>query len=155
MLQFGSILHDVGKIGLEHTDTVTNDHSDESVQVFYRMHPLIGQSILQPVTFLRPVLSVITHHHERWDGSGFPEGLEGDNIPYEARIVAIADAYDRLIHPHDPTVNHSLSPRAALQKIVAIAGTKFDPKLVAAFRRVTGQSHSEDQGSTQEQTQAP
>ena len=149
LLQFGSILHDVGKIGLEDTDTATDSKPDQSAQVFYRMHPLIGQSILQPVTFLAPILSVITHHHERWDGSGFPEGLEGDDIPYEARIVAIADAYDRLIHPHDPVVNHSLSPREALQEIVAGAGTKFDPKLVAAFRRVTGQRQSEDQDSSQ------
>jgi len=149
LLQFGSILHDVGKIGLEDTDTATDSQPDQSAQVFYRMHPLIGQSILQPVTFLAPVLSVITHHHERWDGSGFPEGLQGDDIPYEARIVAIADAYDRLINPHDPVVNHSLSPHAALQEIVAGAGTKFDPKLVAAFRRVTGQRQSEDRDSSQ------
>ncbi len=155
LLQFGSILHDIGKIGLADTDTTTSDGSDQAAQVFYRMHPLIGQSILQPVTFLAPILSVITHHHERWDGSGFPEGLAGDDIPYEARIVAIADAYDRLIHPHDPVVNHGISPREALQEIVAGAGTKFDPKLVAAFRRVIGQSQSEDQGSSQEQPQAP
>jgi len=152
LLQFGSILHDVGKIGLENTDTASSNESDE---VFYHMHPLIGQSILQPVTFLAPVLSVITHHHERWDGSGFPEGLQGDDIPYEARIVAIADAYDRLIHPRDPAVNHSLSPHEALREIVAGAGTKFDPKLVDAFRRVTGQSWSEDQDSSQYQAQVP
>jgi len=149
LLRFGSILHDVGKIGLEDTDTAANSEPDQATQVFYRMHPLIGQSILQPVTFLTSVLAVITHHHERWDGSGFPEALEGDNIPYEARIVAIADAYDRLIHPRDQAVNHSLSPREALQEIAAGAGTKFDPKLVAAFRRATGQSPSEDQSSSQ------
>ncbi len=149
LLQFGSILHDVGKIGLEHTDTATSNGPDQAAEVFYRMHPLIGQSILQPVTFLAPILSVVTHHHECWDGSGFPEGLEGDDIPYEARIVAIADAYDRLIHPHDPAVNHSLSPREALQEIDADAGTKFDPNLVAAFRRVTGQRQSKDQDSSQ------
>jgi len=149
LLRFGSILHDVGKIGLERTDIATDSASDQSAQIFYRMHPLIGQSILQPVTFLTSVLAVITHHHEHWDGSGFPEGLEGDDIPYEARIVAIADAYDRLIHPRDPAVNHSLSPREAFQEIVAGAGTKFDPKLVAAFRRVTGPSPSEDQSSSQ------
>jgi len=149
LLQFGSILHDIGKIGLADTDTATSNELDQAGEVFYRMHPLIGQSILQPVTFLAPVLSVITHHHECWDGSGFPEALQGDDIPYEARIVAIADAYDRLINPHDPVVNHGLSPREALQEIVAGAGTRFDPKLVAAFRRATGQSQSEDQDSSQ------
>ena len=149
LLRFGSILHDVGKIGLEGTDTATSNELDQAADVFYHMHPLIGQSILQPVTFLAPVSSVITHHHERWDGSGFPEGLEGDDIPYEARIVAIADAYDRFIHPHDPVVSHSLSPSEALQEIVAGAGTKFDPKLVAAFRRAISTSQSDDQDSSQ------
>jgi len=149
LLRFGSILHDVGKIGLEDTHTAPSNGSDQAAEVFYRMHPLIGQSILQPVTFLAPVLSVITHHHERWDGSGFPEGLQGDDIPYEARIVAIADAYDRLIHPHDPAANHSLSPHTALQKIVADAGTKFDPNLVTAFCRAMGQSQSKDRDSSQ------
>jgi len=149
LLRFGSILHDVGKIGLENTKMATGNEPDQAAEVFYRMHPLIGQSILQPVTFLAPVLSVITHHHERWDGSGFPEGLQGDDIPYEARIVAIADAYDRLIYPLDPAVNHSLSPREALQEIVAGAGTKFDPKLVTAFCRAISQSPPEDQSSSQ------
>ncbi len=149
LLQFGSILHDVGKIGLENTDTATSNGSDQAAEVFYRMHPLIGQSILQPVTFLAPVLSVITHHHECWDGTGFPEGLAGDDIPYEARIVAIADAYDRLIHPRDPLSNQSISPREALEEILASAGTRFDPKLVAAFNRAIGQSQSGDKGSFQ------
>ncbi len=149
LLRFGSILHDVGKIGLADTDTAANSEPDQAAEVFYRMHPLIGQSILQPVTFLTSVLSVITHHHERWDGSGFPEGLKEDDIPYEARIVAIADAYDRLIHPRDSATEPGLSPREALQEIAAGAGTKFDPKLVAAFHRVTGQSPSEDQSSSQ------
>ena len=76
-------------------------------------------------------------NNNRWDGSGFPEGLEGDAIPYEARIVAIADAYDRLIHPHNSATEPGLSPRQALEKIVAGASSKFDPQLVAAFRRIT------------------
>ena len=155
LLQFGSILHDVGKIGLEATDAAANEQPGESAQVFYRMHPLIGQSILAPVTFLQSVLSVVTHHHERWDGSGFPEGLEGDAIPYEARIVSIADAYDRLIHPLDPAAESGVSPREALHEIVAGAGTKFDPELVAAFRRVMMHHWQEDDSSTQPTAEVP
>ncbi len=155
LLRFGSILHDVGKIGLEKADAKTRNGTNQAGEVFYRMHPLIGQSILQPVTFLAPILSVITYHHERWDGTGFPEGLQGDDIPYEARIVAIADAYDRLIHPLDPLSTQSLSPREALEEILAGAGTQFDPKLVAVFHRAIGQSQSEDQDSSQSQAQTP
>jgi len=155
LLQFGSILHDVGKIGLEATDAAANEQPGESAQVFYRMHPLIGQSILAPVTCLQSVLSVVTHHHERWDGSGFPEGLEGDAIPYEARIVAIADAYDRLIHPLDPIAEPGVSAQEALRETIAGAGTKFDPELVTAFRRVMTHQWPEDDSSAQPTAETP
>ncbi len=139
LLRFGSILHDVGKIGLDRDDLPANGEPGEPEQAFYRMHPLIGQSILAPVTFLQPVLSVVTHHHERWDGTGFPESLKGDAIPYDARIIAIADAYDRLINPHNPARQASLSPQEALHDILARAGSGFDPELVMAFRRIVMQ----------------
>ena len=155
LLQFGSILHDVGKIGLEATDIASDDQPDEDTKVFYRMHPLIGQSILAPVTFLQSVLPAITHHHERWDGSGFPEQLKGDAIPYVARIVAIADAYDRFIHPHNSAAESGLAPRNALQEIIAGAGTKFDPELVTAFRRIMMQDWQEEKSPTQPTAEAP
>ncbi len=155
LLRFGSILHDVGKIGLEATDTATDKQPDEASQVFYRMHPLIGQSILAPVTFLQSVLPAVTHHHERWDGSGFPEQLKGDAIPYVARIVAIADAYDRLIHPRGSATGSGLTPQAALHEVVAGGGSKFDPKLVTAFRRIMMQDWQEEKSSTQPTTEAP
>ena len=147
LLRFGSILHDVGKIGLDEADIRVNGGGNSAEQAFYRMHPLIGQSILAPVTFLQSVLSVVTHHHERWDGTGFPEGLQGDAISYEARMVAIADGYDRLIHPHNPGFEVGLSPREALDEVVAAAGSRFDPELVAVFRRMVMHSRRHDNPS--------
>lgn len=130
-LRFGTILHDVGKIGIEESAMEARDPRDRE-QVFYRMHPLIGRSILQPIGFLHEALPTVVHHHENWDGSGFPEGLAGEEIPYHARICAIVDAYERLRNPQD-IMKNALSMSEALQEIAAGAGKAFDPKLVAAF----------------------
>ena len=138
ILRFGSILHDVGKIGVEHCPQ-SHEHL-EADQLFYQMHSLIGQAILAPAGFLAAILPLVVHHHENWDGSGFPEGLAGEDIPYEARLVAICDAYDRLLDPRSPD-EPPLSPKEAAEQILAEAASKFDPTLVAAFRRVLRANH--------------
>jgi len=140
LLRFGSILHDVGKIGLELQPEFEQEFEPE--QTFYQMHPLIGQTILAPIGFLEAIVPVVTHHHEEWDGKGFPEGLAGEDIPYEARIVAICDAYDRLMNPLAAD-QPFLSSKEAAERIVDEAGSKFDPTLVAAFRRVLRANHYE------------
>jgi len=132
LVQFGSILHDIGKIGLE-SQTAGAPGSTE--EVLYRMHPLIGMSILQPITFLKPVLCMIGHHHERWDGTGFPEGLAGKDIPFYARLVAATDAYERCLNPRDPD-RPGMEPDDALEEVTAGASSQFDPEVVAAFRRL-------------------
>ena len=140
LLRFGSILHDVGKIGLEAQYEATPEFDSEEGQAFYRMHPLIGRTILAPITFLEPMLSVVLCHHEHWDGNGFPEGLSGDDIPYQARLLSICDTYDRLRNPR--TADQSpLAPKEAVEQVVDEAGSRFDPTLVAAFRRVMKANH--------------
>lgn len=125
LLRFGAILHDIGKIGVEPTQ------SGQEQQMFEHMHPLIGRSILEPVEFLAPVLSVVMYHHERIDGKGYPEGLSGEDIPFFARIVAVANAYDNLVSTHGG--NPPDNPRTALGTIMGGAGTEFDPEVVKAF----------------------
>jgi putative nucleotidyltransferase with HDIG domain len=138
ILRFGCILHDIGKIGVEESALEARDPRDRE-QVFYRMHPLIGRSILQPVGFLHDALPTVVHHHENWDGSGFPEGLKGEAIPLHARICAIVDAYERLRNPHD-TMADAMSMMEALEEIMAGAGTQFDPKLAASFHKMMSAS---------------
>lgn len=133
-LRFGCILHDIGKIGIEESALEARDPRDRE-QVFYRMHPLIGRSILQPIGFLTEALPTVVHHHEHWDGTGFPEGLAGDEIPYHARLCAIVDAYERLRNPQR-LGEHSLSVPEAVEEITAGAGSLFDPKLVSSFRKI-------------------
>ncbi len=133
ILRFGCILHDIGKIGIEERTLDARDTND-AAHIFYRMHPLIGSSILRPVTFAQDFMAIIVHHHERWDGSGFPEGLEGQDIPYQARLVAVVDSYERAINPTESPL--PISPQEAVRSILLGAGTAYDPEIVAAFERV-------------------
>lgn len=142
LLRFGAILHDIGKIGVaEHfLDSPTGS---EETQIFYRMHPLIGRSILQPISFLAPIMSIVVSHHENWDGSGFPEGLSGKDIPHTARIVAVADRYERLVNPD--TGGTGLSSKDALLRVVSEAGSRFDPEIVGAFHSMMKQGVGPEQ----------
>ncbi|MCD6351960.1 MAG: GAF domain-containing protein [Armatimonadetes bacterium] len=138
LIRFGAILHDIGKVGLERAEL---GEPTQDSDIFYKMHPIIGDRILQPITFLKPVLCMVRYHHERWDGSGFPEGLKGKDIPFYARLVSVTDAYERLINPRDPG-EEGLTPDAALEEILAGANSAFDPEVVSAFRRMM-QKHPE------------
>jgi len=113
-------------------------HLNVSDELVMRMHPLIGISILQPVEFLGPALPAVRYHHERWDGNGYPEGLAGEAIPYLARLVAVADTYDRLQtgSPGRP----GLTPQEALQELNRLAGTALDPALTDLFVQTVGQA---------------
>lgn len=129
-LRFGCILHDIGKIGIEERMLDARDSGDAE-HIFYRMHPLIGRSILRPVSFAEEFLPIVVHHHERWDGRGFPEGLEGEQIPYMARLTAVVDSYERAVNPTESPM--PISPREALRSILRGSGTAYDPEIVAAF----------------------
>jgi len=115
------------------------------------MHPLIGQSILKPVSFLEPIISSVLYHHERWDGHGFPEGRQDNQIPEMARMVSIADAFDRLRYPNDKNGEPGMTVREALEQITTEAGSRFDPDLVRIFRRVVmAGGHQEPEAETPE-----
>ncbi|MBD3291341.1 MAG: HD domain-containing protein [Armatimonadia bacterium] len=129
-LRFGCILHDIGKIGIEERMLDARD-SDDAEHVFYRMHPLIGRSILKPVSFADEFLPVVVSHHERWDGRGFPEGLEGEQIPLAARVVAVVDSYERAVNPTESPM--PIGPEEALRSILRGSGTAYDPEIVAVF----------------------
>jgi len=133
MLRFGCILHDIGKIGIEERMLDARD-TDDAEHVFYRMHPLIGRSILKPVSFADEFLPVVVSHHERWDGRGFPEGLEGEEIPLLARLTAVVDSYERAVNPTESPM--PIQPQEALRSILRGAGTAYDPEVVAAFDRM-------------------
>ena len=130
----GGLLHDIGKIGIP--DAVLHKPgplSEHEWQVM-RTHPRLGHQVLERVAFLRPAIPVVLHHHERYDGGGYPEGLKGEEIPLIARVFAVADAFDAMTsdRPYRP----ALPVHEALQEIVRHCGTQFDPDVVAALLRV-------------------
>ncbi|MGQ9731577.1 MAG: HD domain-containing phosphohydrolase [Candidatus Zipacnadales bacterium] len=134
LLRFSTILHDIGKIGVE-TPSLDSSIADVDLRMFYEMHPIIGRSILAPVEFLKPICDVVLYHHENWDGTGFPEGLKGEDIPFQARLTAIADAYDRLVNGINGT--GGVHPRQAFEIIGAQGGSRFDPMLVERFLQMS------------------
>jgi HD-GYP domain-containing protein (c-di-GMP phosphodiesterase class II) len=130
-LEFGFLLHDVGKLGIP--DAIlfkAGPLTDEEYALIAR-HPVIGAEILRDVTFLGEGIHVVRHHHERWDGAGYPDGLSGEAIPLAARVFAVADTLDALTtdRPYRPAVGWDVARKV----IHSASGTQFDPAVVAAY----------------------
>ncbi|HUG47326.1 MAG TPA: HD domain-containing phosphohydrolase [Candidatus Limnocylindria bacterium] len=128
---YGALLHDVGKIGVpEHLLRKEGPLSEVEWAVM-RQHPEIGERICNPLTASRSFAPIIRHHHERFDGKGYPDGLRGPAIPLGARIVTIADAYEAIVHgrPYQPAQPHA----PAAEELLRLAGRQFDPELVPIF----------------------
>jgi NTP pyrophosphatase (non-canonical NTP hydrolase) len=130
--------HDIGKIGVQ--DLIIGKDSALSTMEFkdIQSHVLTGESILKPIEYLRFALPVIRHHHECYDGSGYPDGLKGDEIPLEARIVGVADAFDAMTTQRP--YNEPLSIEKALEKLESQRGRQFDPDVVDALVRFATQN---------------
>jgi len=133
-IERGALLHDIGKIGV--SDTILHKPSPLSSEEWkvMRLHPDIGARIIEGIPFLEETLPIIRYHHERWDGSGYPVGLSGNDIPFQARIFAIADAFDALTS--DRPYRKRISGAEALAYLREQAGVLFDPDIVLAFERM-------------------
>ena len=133
-LELGALLHDVGKLGvpgaLLHKSGPLTHHERE----FIERHSEMGARMIEQIWCLRRVAPVIRHHHERYDGSGYPDGLEGEEIPLTARIVAATDAYDAMVRSRP--YRESRSPTEAIGELTRGAGSQFDSEVVAIVARV-------------------
>lgn len=130
-LHRGALLHDVGKIGVSDAILRKPGSLTDAEWQEMRRHPEIGYRILQNVSFLEDALPVVLHHHERWDGSGYPHRLRGSEIPLQARLFAVIDAYDAITsdRPYRAGAQHD----EAMERLQRDAGTHFDPTMVDAF----------------------
>ena len=129
-LRYGGMFHDIGKVGIP--DEIINKPgplTDEEFEVI-KTHPAIGAEILAPIPFFAGVRAIVRHHHEHWDGSGYPEGLRGTQIPLGARIVLAVDAYDAMTS--DRSYRKAMSHEQACRELRANAGTQFDPEVIEA-----------------------
>jgi diguanylate cyclase (GGDEF)-like protein len=133
-IRIAALLHDLGKIAIpeEILDKPTQLSASEWQAI--GEHPRIGQVILEQASNLREAIPVVLHHHERFNGGGYPHGLRGNEIPLGARIVAVADAYHAMVH--DRPYKEALTHEAALDEIRRHAGTQFDPVVVDVFCRI-------------------
>jgi putative nucleotidyltransferase with HDIG domain len=132
-LEIGALLHDIGKIGvpdmiLRKPDSLTSDE-----YVAMQQHPVVGTQMLKGVSILQPALAYILYHHERYDGTGYPFGLSGKEIPIEGRLLTVADTFDAMTS--DRPYRQALSHEEALAEIVRHRGTQFDPEIVDALLR--------------------
>ena len=130
-LRYGAIFHDVGKIAIP--DAILNKPVplDDEERALIQQHTVFGEQILAPAPFLSQVREIVRHAHERWDGSGYPDGLSGEQIPLGSRIVFVVDAYHEMAS--DRTYRATMSRADALSELRANAGTQFDPRVVEVF----------------------
>ncbi|MEW6697605.1 MAG: HD-GYP domain-containing protein [Bacillota bacterium] len=133
-IHFGAILHDIGKIGVP--EFILNKPGRLSLEEFQtiKAHPTIGAHILSPIDFLKEALNVVLYHHERFDGSGYPEGLRGEAIPYTARLTSIADAWDAMTSQR--AYRDALPLNTAVRELQKGAGSQFDPVMVNVFTKL-------------------
>lgn len=149
LLRIGSTLHDVGKIGIE--DCVLRKPGELAPHEVdeIRRHPDTGSRILAHVPQLSGVASAVRHHHERFDGGGYPDGLQGEEIPLLARIITVADAFDALTSSR--VYRQKRHPSIALQTLREKAGSQFDPAVVEAFLRLYQEGRIEVEAQTDEE----
>lgn len=130
-IRFGGYLHDIGKIGVRDTILLKPAPLNPEEWEEIRLHPVIGGNIIRPIHFLPREREMIVHHHERFDGKGYPNGISGRDIPITARILAVADTYDAMTssRPYRSALTH----KQALEDIVKCSNTQFDATVVRAF----------------------
>lgn len=133
-IQLGAYLHDIGKIGI-HDRLISGHYSPtEQDQDLVKCHPIIGAQMMRGLPFHPSVEQIIRHHHEQFDGSGFPDGLVGEQIPFPARIVSLANIFDHYVTGHGP--DSAMPLPEAREKIRQNAGRSLDPKLADLFAKV-------------------
>jgi HD-GYP domain-containing protein (c-di-GMP phosphodiesterase class II) len=132
-LWLGSLFHDVGKLAIP--EAIINKPGPLTEEEYEEMkkHPELGVEIIQRVSFLLPAAKAILHHQERWDGNGYPGGLEGERISIEGRILAVADAFDAMLT--DRPYRKALTEDYAVGELERCASSQFDPNVVEAFLR--------------------
>gem|GEM_PF-1550890 len=132
--------HDIGKFAipfeiLEKPGSLTPDE-----QQVVRAHPIVGESMLKDKREFKNILPAVRHHHERWDGKGYPDGLKGNDIPLEARIISVVDSFDAIVS--DRPYRKGVAPDKALDELKRCAGTQFDPQIVHAFTQLLSDEFS-------------
>ncbi len=152
VLNDAGVLHDIGKIGIKDEILLKPSPLTPDEQKIMQQHPVIGEAIIKPVRSLQKVVALVRHHHEKFDGTGYPSGLKGEGIPLGARILSVADTYDSMIT--DRPYRKRLTIEDAKAELKKYSGTQYDPVVVEAFFRVVAE-REERLVSTKSPTTSP
>lgn len=130
-LGYGFFLHDIGKVGIPEQILCKRGPLSAAEWEIMRTHPLVGVQIVAPIAFLQGAVELVRHHHERFDGDGYPDGLRGEQIPLAARVFSVADSFDAMTS--DRPYRGAMGVERALAEIQGGAGSQFDPEVVRVF----------------------
>jgi putative nucleotidyltransferase with HDIG domain len=137
-LEFGFLLHDIGKLAIPDSILYKPGQLTPEERALVVQHPVVGAEIVRDIEFLAQTTQVVRYHHERWDGSGYPDGLAGDDIPLSARVFAVADVLDALTS--DRPYRKASPLDVAREMIVAESGKHFDPRVIEAFKTIPNET---------------
>jgi len=135
-LYYASLLHDIGKIKVSGKIDINFKAKDSFrlVQSEISLHPVVGANMLKQINLFKDIIPIVKHHHENYDGTGFPDGLSGEEIPLASRIITLVEDYTKIIY-NTPIESHSENEEA-LNKFFSLAGTKYDPKVINALKEI-------------------
>jgi len=135
-LYYASLLHDIGKIKASGKIDISFKAKDDFrlVQNEVSLHPVVGANMLKQINLFKDIIPIVKHHHENYDGTGYPDGLSGEKIPLASLIISVVEDYSKIIY-NKPIVSHSENEKA-LNKFFSLAGTKYDPKVINALKEI-------------------
>ena len=135
-IQHAALLHDIGLLSISNTLLAKLPYLNTRERAQYKRHSAAGSNMLENISFCQDIIPYIHYHHERWDGSGYPKHLRASNIPFGARIIAVADYYDIIINPS--TEFWAKTKQQAVRELFSASGILFDPEIVKAFIETLG-----------------
>jgi putative nucleotidyltransferase with HDIG domain len=137
-LYFASLLHDIGKIKVSRKIDINFKAKDNFrlAQNEISLHPIVGANMLKQINLFKDIVPIVKHHHENYDGTGYPDGLSGEEIPLASQIIAVVEDYTKILY-NKPIESHSENEKA-LENFFSLAGTKYDPKVVNALKEIVG-----------------
>jgi putative nucleotidyltransferase with HDIG domain len=145
-VRHGALLHDIGKMGIPDAILLKEDYLSNEEWEIMRQHPVYAYEMLSPIEYLRPAIDIPYCHHEKWDGTGYPRNLEGEQIPLAARLFAVVDVWDAL--RSDRPYRRGWGEKQAREYIRSQAGSHFDPYAVDLFMQVLEELDRENLGQT-------
>jgi HD-GYP domain-containing protein (c-di-GMP phosphodiesterase class II) len=141
-LSYAAYLHDIGKVKVPSEILAKTEALTDQEWIEMRRHPEYGEQMLREKDFLRGAAPIVRAHHERYDGTGYPDGLRGDEIPIEARVIAVVDAYDAITS--ERPYQRAMAKKKALEELRLGAGTHFDARVVRAFTSIVAEGEDEE-----------